>query len=517
MTLNEQSRLIQSLLCPAHDRQHIETHISHLLLSGDYAYKLKKPLHFDFLDYSTLEKRHQACQEELRLNRRLAPQWYLEVIAITGTIEQPRLQGQGQPIDYALKMRRFPPNCLLSEHPELLNRQLIKTLANTIAHFHQQIATLHNSSSLGTPTAILTFMLQNFTQLDPIIQDATHHAQLKTLKDWTQQRFVQLEPVLAMRRAQGWIRECHGDLHLGNIALVNEQLLIFDGIEFNPALRWIDTLNEIAFLLMDLRHFKRADLAQCLLDHYLQCTGDFSGLSLLCFYQVYRAMVRAKIAAIRLTQTADAAQKERWLAECHSYLALATACTQAKTPRLIVLHGLSGSGKSTVAQDLVEFLPALALHSDVERKRLFGLAPEARTTDRTDIYTKEASKRTYQRLVELARICLQAGKSVVIDATCLLQEQRRPFFALAQELTLPLVILDCQLPQSELQKRLNQRQQLNQDPSEATFEVVQQQLDYREPLSSQERRYCLTIDTTQAVDGKTLAKACRSVLILNNA
>lgn len=493
----------------------IETHISWVLLTGNYAYKIKKPVNLGFLDFSTLQKRHHYCQQELRLNRRLAPSLYLDVVAITGGAEHPRLRGPGPAIEYAVKMLQFPQQAQLDRvlaRGELYP-QHIDALASTVAAFHADVAIAEAADAYGDPEQVHETVLENFDRVLSGLRDEKAAERLLGLRRWAQQEYERCRPILAMRKQHGYVRECHGDMHLRNMALLDGEVLVFDCIEFSDTLRWIDVISEIAFVVMDLDDRQRPQLGRRFLNAYLEHTGDYGGLEVLRYYLMYRAMVRAMVDSIRIHQSSMAeAEKRRVLDEYRSYLTLAEQYTQATHPALIITHGLSGSGKTTVAQALLEHYPAIRVRSDVERKRLHGLAAAARTRSGIDrgLYTAEATKRTYGRLHELARVVLKAGYSVIVDATFLKQAQRREFQMLATELDVPFLILDCEAPERVLRERVSQRGQT--DASEANLAVLERQIASREPLSETERALALSIDTKKAPIGPELASTLRARL-----
>lgn len=474
----------------------IETHISSVLLVGNFAYKIKKPLDLGFLDFSTLERRRHFCHEEIRLNRRLAPDIYLDVVPITGSPDAPSLDGEGEVIDYAVRMRRFPRGGLLSECAERLKGEVIDKLATRLAAFHGDIAVAGASDSFGTPEALFQPMTVNFEQIRRLVSGSAELARLDEIERWTRSRFEELHDLLVARKAGGFIRECHGDLHLGNITLVDSEVLIFDGIEFNPGLRWIDTISELAFLLMDLEEKQRGDLAQRMLNAYLDVSGDYQAVSLLRFYQVYRAMVRAKVSVIRLGQ-ADVGELERVeiLSDFSAYLNLAERYTHPGEPAVIITHGLSGSGKSTQTSRCLEALPAIRLRSDVVRKQLAGMSARERSESglAEGIYSAHFSQATYGRLLELAGLIVDAGFIAIVDATFLVVGQRESFQELADALGIPFVILHCQLPAEELKHRILQREQEGADPSEAGITVLERQMVTAEPLTVAEQRFTLTL------------------------
>ncbi len=493
-------RFPRAYLHPVAGVEHVETHISHVFLAGDYAYKIKKPVNLGFLDFSTLERRHFFCQEELRLNARLAPHLYLEVVPVTGSTEAPYLGGVGPALEYAVKMRRFDQTGLLSIRP--LEGDLPERVAERVAAFHAAIPAVGEDQPFGTAEAVLGPMLANFEAIRSRTLDEAILNRLVALEAWTRNRHAELVPQLRQRRADGFVRECHGDMHRGNIALDEGEILIFDGIEFNPALRWIDVQSELAFLLMDLEEAGEQVPAWRFLNRYLELTGDYTGLGVLNFYQVYRALVRAKVRAIRLSQP-DLAPEEvdrdrRALAD---YLTLAEGYTQPRHPCLCLIHGVSGSGKSRLALGLRARLPLIHLRSDIERKRLFGLTAQARTHPGSisgGIYAPDAGERTYGRLLMLAETLLAAGYSPLVDATFLSGIQRASFLELARAKGLPCQMLACEAPTEVLRERVRRRAEEGADPSEAGVEVLEAQLANRESLTPDELALTIPVDTTQA-------------------
>lgn len=481
-----------------------ETHISWIVLTGPYAYKIKKPVDFGFLDFSTLEKRRFYCQEELRLNRRLAPQLYLQVVAITGSPEAPRLHGSGPVVEYAVKMRQFDENDLLAalaEHGRLSEDHLLP-LAHRIARFHRQAAQAGADQPYGEPTVIQQAALENFAQIDTARLDRSLRTIIAELEAWTRDSFARLQPVMIERKRGGWIRECHGDLHLGNIVWWQGQPLPFDCIEFNPALRWIDVISEIAFTVMDLAAWDCRPLGFRFLNEYLSDTGDYPGVRLLRYYLVYRAMVRAKIAWLSATQREGSeALQQRF----RRYLHLARDLSRPQRPALYITHGFSGSGKSYACRRLAAHLPALHLRSDVERKRLAGLPAEAVTRSRPagGIYGVDFTERTYDRLLEEARIIVTAGFAVIVDATFLNRRFRDRFRRLASELSVPFRILDFQADEPILRRRITARQRHRRDPSEADLRVLEYQHRHHDPLDEQERRLTVTFDTSRGFELET--------------
>lgn len=469
----------------------LETHISWVLLAGAYVYKIKKPVDFGFLDFSDLAKRRHCCQEELRLNRRLAADLYLQVIGIGGSPSQPLL-GAEPAFEYAVKMRRFAEDFLLDHllAQGKLSVKHMQNLADCMASFHAELPPADIDAGFGDAEAVAKPARQNFSQLGTLL-DGSYQARLAALEQASENEYDRCQALFNRRLREGKVRECHGDLHLGNIVLLEDQATPFDGIEFNPALRWIDVINDIAFLLMDLQHRQRPDLAFAFLNTYLQASGDYSGLAVLRFYLGYRAMVMAKVSAIRTAQLGKGAS----LDNCERYLRLAESFYAPSRPALMITHGLPGCGKTSVSQLVLENCQAIRIRSDVERKRLFGLSPEQRSDSAiaAGIYTAEATERTYSRLLDLAELALQNGFNVIVDAAFLKQAERQQFQNLAQKLAVPFVILAIACDEELLQQRIIQRQAAGRDASEANVEVYKRLKAVAEDLTDQERSRAVQI------------------------
>ncbi len=514
MNTANQPTLIRALLDPAayphpcRDIQLIETHISWLLLTGDYAYKIKKAVDFGFLDFSTLARRKHFCAEEIRLNGRLAPHIYLQVVSINETGSGMRIGGHGPAREYAVKMRQFDNAGLFDRLIQRgrLSREIITATARRLARFHAEIDVAGEDSPYGSPAAAHQPVRENFAQLRQhaaaFLADEAQRRRFEHIRQWSEQAFSELETTIDQRKIDGFVRECHGDLHLGNIVLIDGQVVPFDGIEFNPALRWIDIISEMAFLLMDLEDHGRADLAHRLLDAWLELSGDYGGVALLRWYQCYRAMVRAKVAALRGGQ----AGVKKTETELTNYLQLAEHYTRPARPALLITHGLSGSGKSWLSQRLLEACGAIRLRSDVERKRLAGLEPLARSAATPDggIYSTEFTRRTFDRLETLARQLLRAGCVVIVDATFIRRAERSRFRRLAQTLGVPFCIIHCAADTATLRRRVSQRDSEGRDVSEANLAVLERQLDRQEPLDDDELAHAITVDTSGEVNIKPI-------------
>ncbi len=514
-TASFHNRLVENLrrTCAGRyrDVEVIETHISSVLLSGDFAYKIKKPLNLGFLDFSTLERRLFCCREEVRLNGRLEPDIYLDVVPITGTLDDPEIGGGGVPIEYAVRMRRFSHDGLLANQVGSLTPALIDRIALRLAKFHGEVEVSSPGQGHGSPENLFRPMQQNIEQIRSLAREGTVPSLLQRIESWTFERHRELQGLEQRRIGEGYIRECHGDLHLGNMALDGGRLIIFDGIEFNPELRWIDTMSELAFLLMDLDEKGRPELARRLLDAYLQATGDYEGLRLLRFYQVYRAMVRAKVAAIRLHQE-DLEPRERdpLHREFLAYLDQADGYTRPGSQTLLITHGLSGSGKSRGTGELLMQMPLVRIRSDVERKRLAGISQkgDSGSAPGEGIYTAEFSEKTYRRLLNLAREVMEAGYTLVVDAAFLKASQRKPFRKLAEDYGIPFLILDFQAPDEVLRERVRQRGREGTDASEADQVILERQIAGYEPLSAAESASALVVVPESPLTAANVVARC---------
>ena len=485
---------------PVDQLEFIETHISQVFLTGQYAYKIKKAVNFGFLDFSDLQQRKFYCEEELRLNSRLAPGIYLEIIPITESHNQLMLNGDGNCIEYAIKMKQFDQAGLLSHliKDKRLNIEHIHQLAEVIASFHQAINRLDRSSPLGDPNEIIKPVMHNFELLRPIINTA----QLTTLTEIEDSSLLlhqQLSHVFNGRKQQGFIRECHGDLHLGNITLIDNNVVPFDGIEFNDSFRWIDTMSEIAFLLMDLEDHQKPDYACEFINHYLEITGDYHGLQVLNYYKLYRAMVRAKVTGLRLQQLNSSTDEYHHDAdELNNYLQLAMGYCQLEKGSIIITHGISGSGKSWLANQLKNNINAIVIHSDKERKRRFSNQP--------DLYSDNITEKVYEHLLATANDIISAGYNALVDATFLSPEHRQQFKHAADKLDVEFYILNCIADKSILESRLQLRSKENNSMSDADINILHKQLENYQPLTDKEQVYTIDIATEDKIDFKEITK-----------
>jgi uncharacterized protein len=490
----------------------METHGAWVLLAGEFAYKIKKPVRFAFMDFSTLALRRQACVTEIRVNRRFqshdkpATQLYLGVLPIVGQPGQPRwgelgTDGGGRAIEFAVKMRRFDEADRLDHLCQhgALTPEHIAGLARRMALFQARAAVADARQPWGHPSAAMRWPRDNIQTLRAALTDPTDAARVRELSEWTEQRFSAIEPLLARRRQKDRVREGHGDLHLANLVLIDGEALPFDAIEFNDELRWIDVANDMAFAWMDLLNHGRPGLANVLLSAWLDDGGDVSAPTVWNFFASYRAGVRAKVAAIRLGQLGGAGaspEADTSLAEARRYLALALDIAHPPVPRLIITHGLSGSGKTWASSRWMQAETSgrtIRLRSDVERKRLHGMSALASSSSglNSGLYSAKAHGDTYTSLLSRARGLLGDGWTVLVDAAFLRRAEREAFAALAQTSGCAFHILAPEAPVEVLRERITERQRRGADASEATLAVLEQQLGWQEPLTDDERARCL--------------------------
>lgn len=494
---------------PAPGVKRIETHISVVLLAGEFAYKFKKPLDLGFVDFSTLEKRRFYCEEELRLNRRLTPELYLDVVPIGGSPDAPEWGGEPA-IEYCLKMRRFPQEAELDRlvAAGAIEPRAFAELGRAVAAFHESADVAAPDSDYGGAEQVREAALANFDALEDVPAELDLTADLDALGKWTQTELDRLAARMDERKRGGRVRECHGDMHLTNMVVLDGRIRLFDCIEFNPHLRWTDVMAEVAFLLMDLDDRGRPDLGRGFLNAYLEAGGDYPGLELLVAFKVYRSMVRAKVAWLRAgqedAQAMDAQQRDKL--ERHVRLAR-RYIEPAPPPPLIITHGLSGSGKTTLTGRLLGSADAVRVRSDVERKRLAGLDAGQRAGDEPGrgLYSRDQSERTYERLERAARSVLAAGMAAIVDAAFLDRDRRRQFRSLAERAGCRFVILDCAAPVEELRRRVAGRAGLGQDASDADLAILERQLETAHPLSEEEQRAAVTVDTHAQIDVEALA------------
>ncbi|MBI2791587.1 MAG: AAA family ATPase [Gammaproteobacteria bacterium] len=470
----------------------LQTHLSWVILTGQFAYKIKKPLNLGFQDFTTLQKRKYYCELEVQLNKRLAPQIYIEAIPITGTMSKPSLSGNGEVIEYAVKMNQFDQSALLGNMVKkgALTTQIIENLAEQTALFHLDAAVCSPHRAFGLPSEVFQPIQDNFSALKTLPGAFAYRDIVKHIEIWAIKQYHSLQTLLTSRKKEGFIRSCHGDFHLGNMVLLEGKSVLFDCIEFNEHFRWTDVMNDIAFLAMDLDHYQLPWFSHLFVNKYLEHTGDYQGAALLRFYQSYRAMVRAKVSALQLDQLSNQDIKSTSLQQdLKNYLSLAELYSQSHEKSLTLTFGLSGSGKTLYTEHLLMQTGAIRLRSDVIRKQMQGLPPDEPTPEnkKQSLYSVDATEKLYFRLQDLAKELLQAGLSVIVDATFLCHWQRQLFFDLANDLNVHINILSFEAPIEVLKQRVLLRQKVGKDASDADVSIVELQHSNMEPLTEYEK------------------------------
>ena len=455
----------------------IETHISWVLLAGKFAYKVKRPVHYPFIDLRAPEQRRLLCHEEVRLNRRFAPELYLGVRAIRRRRGEAGIGGSGRIVEHAVKMRQFPRS---QELDALLGARRIEpaeleAFGGELAGVHERLPVAQAAQEWGRGAAQIAGIRRNAAECVRAAEALGGAAPLSALQRRLETWSDTALPLLERRFAAGRVRECHGDLHAGNIVRLGARLRPFDCLEFDPALRWIDVADEVSFLLADLDARQRPLHAQAFLGGYLSISGDYEACLLLPVFRAHRALVRAKVMALAATAAgaarAAASEARRWH---ERYVECAQRALSSQPPRLVLMSGLSGSGKTWLAQRLAPMLGAVHLRSDIERKRLVGLAPRARTASALaeGLYGREMTAAVYERLIECAADALAGGYTTIVDATFGVPAQRARCRALAAQLGLRICIVNCHAPERVLERRILERSRRADDPSEAGLEVL---------------------------------------------
>lgn len=530
----------------------LETHISWIVLTGPYAYKIKKPVELGFVDYTSRQARHDYCFRELRLNRRLAPELYLDVVgfkvnsapsgadsahsqsdaaqetanwqivsltdssAHRDTSEPSHAAGElsadsesSSVIEFAVKMKQFSQEQLLPQQlaEGAIQRQHIDQLADRLAIFHAHCESASADSPYGSREQLEQDTRETLEVIGPVCADDQRLSDsFDRLTAWIDRQFTQLAPHFRKRQAARMIKACHGDLHCGNMLLADDEIVVFDGIEFNESYRWIDTLNDLAFAWMDLADRGAPQLAHRLLNRYLEASGDDAGLPAWKLFVVYRALVRAKVAVLRRNQLLqdrqDGSESQTALDqdvaaaedELRRYVEFACEVVEQTKPWLLLTCGISGSGKSFFAERFAEQTAGIRIRSDIERKRNKAIAtagspllqhdqlPELNADD----YSAVSTRAVYARLLDLTQLITQAGLPVIVDATFLKRAQREPFVRLADREQLPLCITELHLSEHAAMERLARRKADGDAVSDADAEVLRRQLETREEVGIDE-------------------------------
>ena len=491
------SPLIAAMLRPQfypHNPSKVElrqTHISYVILAGPYVYKVKKAVKFDFLDYSTLENRRHFCEEEMRLNRRLAPNTYLATVRIGRAngdffLDEKNLTDGQRIVEYAVKMNRLPENRMLKT---LVLDGAAKTthilaVAKKLAAFHEK-APRENSARYGSLQAIASKLSENFRDTRRFVGQTIGRRSFDAIQDFNNAFLKANSDLLERRISAGRVRECHGDLRAEHICLI-DAIEIFDCVEFDESLRYGDVASEIGFLAMDLDFLGQPELSAKLENAYASAARDANLAALLPFYKCYRACVRGKVESLKSEETEVTEPEQREAAlQAIRYFLLATRYAKGATkPMLLIVCGMVASGKSTVARLLSARTGFSVIDSDSMRKQLAGISPTTRAAEKylSGIYSSEFTRLTYDALLKAAEDQLAKGHGVIIDATFGNVEHRRPFTDLASRFHVPLLFLECQADEDTIRRRLKERQSDETQASDATWSVYEQmRSDYHAP------------------------------------
>ena len=481
------------------DVQVVETHMSWVLLTGEFAYKIKKPVHYSFVDLRSPERRAFYCREELRLNRRFSRNLYIEVCEITVADGTASVAGQGEVVDHAVRMRQFEGS---QELDRLLADDRIEPVeldafGRELAAVHRQLPVDGGADAVGRPEATRKVLLENLEQCQQGAALLGTDDVMRALRQPYLARVAEADEWLERRWRQGHVRECHGDLHSRNVVKHGGRLVAFDCIEFDPSFRWIDVADDVAFLMMDLEARKFPSHAHAFRSGYLAESGDFAACRMLRLYQTHRALVRAKVMALEAAGK-EGSGRESALEQHRGYLNYAEQQLQTGQTMLLLMFGLSGSGKTWLAEKLAPPLDAIHIRSDVERKRLAGLAEQQQSHSALgqDLYSRGMSTEVYERMVDCAGHALAGGYTAIVDAAFQRRDERARFKDLAVRHGVELRVIHCHAPRPELESRLRERSRMGRDASEADHAVLAWQERHLEPLQEQEGFVTVDADTT---------------------
>ena len=487
--------LLKSEAYPEHPRSVtlLQTHVSWIFLTDSHAYKIKKPVDFGFLNFSSIDRRRFYCNEEVRLNRRLCPDIYEGVVELRDTPSGPAFFGDGPIMDYAVRMKRLPAERMLDrmlDNGEVSAAEL-REVANVIADFHLTAATSPSIAEYGRLDGIIFNWQENINQMLPFENSILTAEDREVIKHWVFSFTSNNGELFAQRIADGFVRECDGDIHLENICMTDQGIRIFDCIEFNERFRCCDTAADIAFLLMDLDYHGRHDLAEEVINRYCETTGDSGIKSLIVFYKVYRAFVRGKVESFRFGDPEiDQHERERANGRAVRYFRLARGYIERSRlrPTLFITCGLMGCGKSTMASQLAFELGIARFNSDTVRKKLAGLEPDTPAPEAyaSGLYDRQNSTATYTELLRLAEMTLGAGHSVIIDASFMRSEDRSMFATLAAKYSAAFAILHVVCSDSETRRRLQERSASGRSISDGRLELLDKQCQEFEPPAAEE-------------------------------
>jgi len=480
----------------------VQTHISWVFLAGDLVYKVKKPVDFGFLDFTTLEKREKFCQEEVRLNRRLSPDIYLGVVGVTREADgRLVMEGRGQVADYAVKMRRLPAEGMMLNRLAAgqVTRKTMEQLAALLADFYRRAETGEQVNRFGRPEQIKINTDENFVQTADYVDVALSPDRYETIRCFTDDFLENQGGVLYRRIEDGRIRDCHGDLHMANICL-GEKTWIFDCIEFNQRFRYSDVASDLAFLAMDLDFHGRDDLGRELASAYIKLSDDLDLPLVLDFYKCYRAYVRGKISCFTFDQPAvPVPEREKALNQAKRYFGLAyTYAGGSKRPRIIVFFGLMGSGKTRWAEATGRRIEAAVISSDRVRKQMAGLCPGARVyvPYGQGLYSSAMSQKVYQTMHGSATKLAGAGMNVVVDGSYMKEAERRALIEAAGSIGAEVTFVLTRTDEETTMSRLKKREERGHSLSDGRREIYAAQMSSFEPLNNLDPARVVTLDTS---------------------
>lgn len=480
----------------------IQTHISYLFLAGAYVYKVKKAVDFGFLDFTSLEKRKRYCDEELRLNRRLAPDVYIEVAEISEDKDGNVTLGAGSNVvEYAVRMKLLPADRMLKE---LLAKgevelSIMEAIARKVADFHRHAATGGKIDLMGGIEVIRKNHDENFAQTEQYIGITIREYEYAFIQSYIYDFMERHKELLAGRVAKHNIRECHGDLHLEHICITGD-IIIFDCIEFNERFRYIDVAAEVAFLAMDLDYNGYPEHARTFVNAYIREAGDHDISLLLNFYTCYYAYVRGKVISFRTHDGAINPQDRDEARETAAkYFDLAyTYAARPEKPVLILMIGLMGTGKSALARNMAPRIGAEIIRTDVLRKEILNIHPGDRHYEDfgKGIYAEDVSRKTYEKALALALIKLKSGISVIIDASYKRQEERFKAYEAAKKIGADFFIIECTCREDVIKKRLDARAAKKEDVSDGRWEIFHAQKSTFDAITGFPPATYLVVDTS---------------------
>lgn len=477
----------------------VQTHISWIFLTGKYVYKIKKPVDFGFLDFTTLEKRKFFCEKELELNKRLAPDMYLEVVPINQSKRNIKIKGDGETVEYAVKMRELPQETMMLKLLENGNvdKSLIDRIAKIISDFHSKAERINQVDSFDV---INLNWNESFSQTKPFICQTISKDKFGYIEKTIRKFLTDNKTFFEKRNSEGKIKDCHGDLHSGNI-FIADKIYIFDAIEFNERFRFTDVSSEVAFLAMDLAFHNKQELSNYFVEKYVEYSKDTELKKLLNFYKCYRAFVRGKVTSFKLgDKNISDKEKKESIVLASKYFDLAFDYAKKLIPTLVIMCGLIGTGKSNLAKRIAKQLKGKTIRSDIVRKNLTTISPTTRKFDnyKEGNYADEFTGMTYKEMINIARENLTKGVSCVLDATFSKKKYRKEAANLAKELNSQFFIVECTCPEHIIKQRLERRMK-GKSVSDGRWELFYDQKREFEPIGSDEEKH-IVIDSSKKTE-----------------